>query len=74
MQDRVRECEGLPVIMNQCVIDERNPCTPFKSLFDISLTPILTDLREHAILALHNLLEDNPENQAVVDGYQKAEQ
>ena len=28
VQDRVREAGGLPVVMNMCVIDERNPCQP----------------------------------------------
>ncbi|KAG2122107.1 spinocerebellar ataxia type 10 protein domain-containing protein [Suillus clintonianus] len=45
-QDRIRVCRGIPVIMNMCVVDERNPY-----------------LREHAILALRNLLDDNKENQ-----------
>lgn len=49
VQDRVRSCGGLPVVMNLCVVDERNPY-----------------LREHAIFTLHNLLEGNEENQAVV--------
>ena len=31
------------------------------------MTEIAVDLREHAILALHNLLKDNPANQAVVE-------
>jgi len=26
VQDRAREAGGLPVIMNMCIIDERNPC------------------------------------------------
>jgi ataxin-10 len=26
VQDRIRECGGIPIIMNMCVIDERNPC------------------------------------------------
>ena len=26
VQDRVRECEGIPVVMNLCVPDDRNPC------------------------------------------------
>ena len=26
VQDRVRECGGIPVVMNLCVTDERNPC------------------------------------------------
>jgi len=50
VQDRVRACGGIPVVMNLCVVDERNPY-----------------LREHAIFALHNLLEGNAENQGLVD-------
>ncbi|PFH51920.1 hypothetical protein AMATHDRAFT_74613 [Amanita thiersii Skay4041] len=50
VQDCVRRCGGIPVVMNLCVIDERNPY-----------------LKEHAIFTLHNLLEDNLENQKVVD-------
>lgn len=26
VQDRVRLSDGIPVVMNLCVIDERNPC------------------------------------------------
>ena len=26
VQDRIRECGGIPVLMNLCVVDERNPC------------------------------------------------
>ncbi|KAG6330980.1 hypothetical protein ID866_8110 [Astraeus odoratus] len=44
---------GIPVIMNMCVIDERNPY-----------------LREHAIFTIHNLLEGNNDNQAVVNSIQ----
>jgi len=50
VQDRIRACGGIPVVMNLCVVDERNPY-----------------LREHAIFALHNLLEGNTENQRTVD-------
>lgn len=25
IQDRIRLCDGIPVIMNLCVVDERNP-------------------------------------------------
>jgi len=50
VQDRARQCGGIQVIMNLCVVDERNPY-----------------LREHAIFTLHNLLENNRENQAVVE-------
>ncbi|KAJ6496780.1 spinocerebellar ataxia type 10 protein domain-containing protein [Mycena vulgaris] len=50
VQDRARLCGGIEVVMNLCVIDERNPY-----------------LREHAIFTLHNLLEGNPENQAIVE-------
>ncbi|KAF5352890.1 hypothetical protein D9757_012091 [Collybiopsis confluens] len=50
VQDRLRKCGGIEVVMNLCAIDDRNPY-----------------LREHAIFALHNLLKDNPANQAVVE-------
>jgi len=50
VQDRIRMADGIPVVMNLCVIDERNPY-----------------LREHAIFALHCLLKNNMENQALVD-------
>ncbi|KAL1747910.1 spinocerebellar ataxia type 10 protein domain-containing protein [Schizophyllum fasciatum] len=53
VQDRVRACGGIQVVMNLCVVDERNPY-----------------LREHAIFTLHNLLEGNAENQALVDEIQ----
>jgi len=52
-QDRIRICGGIPVIMNMCVVDERNPY-----------------LREHAILALRNLLDDNKDNQDEVNRIQ----
>lgn len=52
-QDRIRANGGIPVIMNMCVVDERNPY-----------------LREHAILALRNLLDGNMENQDVVNSIQ----
>lgn len=26
IQDRIRSCGGIPVVLNLCVIDERNPC------------------------------------------------
>ncbi|KIP08818.1 hypothetical protein PHLGIDRAFT_68694, partial [Phlebiopsis gigantea 11061_1 CR5-6] len=53
VQDRVRVCGGIQVVMNLCVIDERNPY-----------------LREHAILALRNLLHRNKENQMLVNEIQ----
>ncbi|EPT01859.1 hypothetical protein FOMPIDRAFT_54085 [Fomitopsis schrenkii] len=49
VQDRVRECGGIPVVMNLCVVDDRNPY-----------------MKEHAILALRNLLHGNSVNQEVV--------
>ncbi|KAJ4473682.1 spinocerebellar ataxia type 10 protein domain-containing protein [Lentinula aciculospora] len=57
VQDRLRNCGGIEVVMNLCVIDERNPY-----------------LREHAIFALHNLLKENPANQAVVEKIKPAGQ
>ncbi|KAH7890707.1 spinocerebellar ataxia type 10 protein domain-containing protein [Phlebopus sp. FC_14] len=53
VQDSIRDNDGITVIMNMCVVDERNPY-----------------LREHAIFTLHNLLEENQENQAVVNSIQ----
>ncbi|KAJ2919512.1 hypothetical protein MD484_g885, partial [Candolleomyces efflorescens] len=55
VQDRTRNANGIPVVMNLCVIDERNPF-----------------LREHALFTLHNLLKNNPENQAIVDAIRPA--
>ncbi|KIL00750.1 hypothetical protein PAXRUDRAFT_795060 [Paxillus rubicundulus Ve08.2h10] len=52
-QDCIRNCDGITVILNMCVVDERNPY-----------------LREHAIFAMHNLLEGNEANQAVVNSLQ----
>ncbi|KAG0709195.1 spinocerebellar ataxia type 10 protein domain-containing protein [Suillus ampliporus] len=49
-QDHIRVCKGISVIMNMCVVDERNPY-----------------LREHAILALRNLLDGNKDNQEEVN-------
>ena len=74
VQDRVRECGGLPVVMNLCVIDDYNPCESHSKtlilldsvLMDLRLSSYL-DLREHAIFALRNLLHGNLESQAVVD-------
>ena len=92
VQDRVRACGGIPVVMNLCVVDERNPCkspkpymyldrpgrdpllcfAPFHLGLMVPLVALIPhncfpDLREHAILALHNLLEGNAENQSLVD-------
>ena len=94
VQDRVRACGGIPVVMNLCVVDERNPCKLPERYVSLhlpssrwgphccvshlfvwprdssqALTPCnrFPDLREHAVFALHNLLEGNAENQRVVD-------
>lgn len=29
VQDRVRACGGIPVVLNLCVVDDRNPCEYF---------------------------------------------
>lgn len=34
-QDRVRVCGGVQVVMNMCVIDERNPCEHSKCLLNV---------------------------------------
>lgn len=33
VQNRVRICGGIPVVMNLCVVDERNPCMSSDVLF-----------------------------------------
>jgi ataxin-10 len=78
VQDRTREAGGLPVIMNLCVIDERNPC--MWALFFLFVHPFtdygfnVLDLREHAIFTLHNLLKNNPENQRFVDSVKPSQE
>lgn len=82
VQDRTRNANGIPVVMNLCVIDERNPCTSDvlhlrqdtgesvnRSNQLCSPFPVL---REHALFTLHNLLKNNPENQAIVDAIRPA--
>ena len=69
VQDRARDCGGIEVVMNLCVVDERNPCKEPLFCLNFAVHPH-TDLREHAIFTLHCLLEDNQENQAVVDAIQ----
>jgi ataxin-10 len=41
---------------------------------NLAVDPVYLDMREHAIFTLHNLLEDNRENQAVVDAVQPKRQ
>jgi len=67
VQDRIRMCGGVEVILNHCVVDERNPCTCLDvCLGERSADIARTDLREHAIFALRNLLHNNSDNQALV--------
>ena len=89
VQDRVRDAGGLPVVMNLCVIDERNPCaSPFFFCLLLCCCAVRAvgwvdadafvgcalDLREHAIFALHNLLRGNPENQKFVDSVKPSQE
>lgn len=67
VQDRARLCGGIEVVMNLCVIDERNPCTSPSATAVLGIYFVPLDLREHAIFTLHNLLQGNAENQAVVE-------
>ncbi|XP_011498916.1 PREDICTED: ataxin-10 [Ceratosolen solmsi marchali] len=48
-QNLIRENDGIPLLLDCCNIDARNPM-----------------ITQWAILAIRNLLEDNPENQEVV--------
>lgn len=69
VQDRTRVAGGLPIVMNLCVIDERNPCGWSLFISHHSQPPIEIfdlDLREHAIFTLRNLLKNNQENQQFV--------
>jgi len=36
VQDRARTCGGIPVVMNLCVIDERNPYLREHAIFTLS--------------------------------------
>jgi len=38
IQDRIRLCDGIPVIMNLCVLDERNPLLREYALFALRNT------------------------------------
>ena len=64
----MRACGGIEVVMNHCVVDETNPCTSVFREGSSGLIWII-DLREHAIFALRNLLQDNVENQRVVQEF-----
>lgn len=33
VQDRARLCGGIHVVMNLCVVDERNPCESLREVF-----------------------------------------
>ncbi|CAG8469546.1 6007_t:CDS:10 [Paraglomus occultum] len=50
VQDEVRNLGGIPVILNQCSIDDANPF-----------------IREYAIFAVRNLLDNNFENQKLIE-------
>jgi ataxin-10 len=43
-QDRVRACGGIPVVMNLCVVDERNPCKSLKRVLRSSILSAEDDL------------------------------
>jgi len=38
IQDRIRLCDGIPVVMNLCVVDERNPLLREHALFTLRNT------------------------------------
>lgn len=48
VQDRVRECGGIPVVMNLCVIDDRNPCESFFLQTDVRYAQTCTLRHEGA--------------------------
>ncbi|XP_044746082.1 ataxin-10 [Coccinella septempunctata] len=54
VQDLVRETETIPILLDCCNIDARNPL-----------------IMQWVILAIRNLCENNPENQAIIAGLHK---
>lgn len=74
IQNRIRECGGIQVVLSLCVIDERNPCKHLVLMFFLLLNRVsATDMQEHALFALRNILHQNPANQAVVESLQLTE-
>lgn len=72
--DMVREEGGVQLVLGMTEVDERNPCESCRQGFyrrilhgyDRIWAEAATDLREHALFAVRNLLLDNPANQAIV--------
>ena len=68
-QDRIREAAGIHLILSLCVVDEYNPresSEPSSSLPRLIQSSLNEVIREHALLAIRNLMTNNPENQAVI--------
>ncbi|PIL25080.1 hypothetical protein GSI_12969 [Ganoderma sinense ZZ0214-1] len=60
VQDHVRECGGLPVVMNLCVIDDYNPCEPyFQALRKVS-PPVLMGLLTRSTRACYFCAQKPP--------------
>jgi hypothetical protein len=51
----------------------RNALRPHNGEEGQLIVTYITDLREHAVFALRNILRDSPENQAVVDSFRADE-
>ncbi|KAJ9125680.1 hypothetical protein QFC22_000642 [Naganishia vaughanmartiniae] len=74
IQDQIRECGGMQVILSMCVTDDRNPrkyiCrhTVLRSRSErlTSVQPASPVIREYALLAVRNLMIDNEANQAII--------
>ncbi|KAG0165208.1 hypothetical protein DFQ30_008839 [Apophysomyces sp. BC1015] len=69
MQDKLRDIGGISLVLAQCKIDDANPCMftlfrVYNTFFDPSYHVL--DIREHAILALRNIVEHNEENQRLI--------
>lgn len=71
VQDLVRHHGGVQAVLNQCKIDDDNPCMSsllFRLLFRrICRADCSSDIREHAILCIRSLLQGNIENQKIVE-------
>lgn len=70
VQDEVRRLGGIGLLLNQCIIDDANPC---KLEWERKVRVVVSnaayaelDLKEYAILAIRNLTRNNAENQHLI--------
>jgi ataxin-10 len=70
VQDRVRARGGVEIVLSLCVVDDRSPCGWYIGgnhlVIKLTSSSPCTDIREHALFAVRNLMMGNPDNQAVI--------